>query len=162
MLMCSHVEHARRLCVILVFLELPALHHRAPVRDFHAVKIIFDDDRALLRIALRRHAHGRSRRQRCRRSGGRRCIANRRCRLPRCGRSGLRGPVGLRWLDGRLGSKVFRPKHDQAHGQQRCHQDSQLRRELVFLQRRAHEITSLGFAAFISDGISFQFSGTGS
>ena len=159
-----HVQHALRLGIILVVLQLPALHHRATVRDLHAVETVFNHDPAFLGIVLHRHG-GRSR-------GGRRygCRGNwlwirrRSGRRTRHGRSGLGRTVRGHGLDGWLGPEELRPQDDHPKRQQRSHENSQLGCELVLLPRRVHERAS-GFRTLLAAvlvGISSHFSGTGS
>src|SRR5258708_14820537 len=81
------VEHLLRLRIILIILELPALHYRAAIRDFHAVEIVFDDDAAFLRIVFYCDACGRRSCHCCRRRSGLRWIRRRRRRTRRGGGS---------------------------------------------------------------------------
>ena len=168
-----HVQNVLRLRIVHILLQLPALHHRAAVRNLHAIKIVLDHNRAFLRIALGRHAYRRCRGNcccgvRCLRGGSRGCC--RRRRPGRC-RSAHRRPVRLWRWNRRLRPKKFRPKQNHAHRQQRRHKNSQLRRELVLLSRQAHKRTSFCVAAmrleeialaFISEVMFSHFSGTGS
>ena len=57
----DQVQNPGRLRIVHVFFELPAFYYRAPIRELHAAEVVFDDDGAFLRVALRR----RGRRRRC-------------------------------------------------------------------------------------------------
>ncbi len=164
------VQRLLRFRIVLVILQLPALYHSAAIGKFHAIERVLHHNGAFLRVCCRKDNRRSRRGNLCRHCGRARRVC-RRCVSGSCRRN-LRRLILLRRIGRRLRSKELSPKQNHRHGQKRCHQDAQLRRELVFRfsqrrqlihRRSAHSCTSrvLPITSEFAR-ISSHFSGTGS